>query len=323
MPIPSSDASLPPTDQASSPQPGTMAGKVSTSKNLLFLFMVIVSVIIFWPPLATVVDYALREGQHQYDKYSHIILIPFVSLGLLLWDRKKIFARVQYGYRIGTVLLLAGLVVNVAAVWFQDQLGADNSLSLRVLGLVVFCLGAFVLCYGAPAFRAGVFPLLFLLMAVPIPDPLLDVPLSAVRYGSTQMSALIFTLSGVPYLQNGYAFSLPSITIEVAKECSGIHSTLALFIVSLVAGYLFLASPVRRVLLVLFVLPVVCITNGLRIAGLTLLSVYVDPRFMHSTLHRDGGIGFFLLALLLLFGLLRLVGRRQRGQASRRDVAVE
>jgi len=263
-------------------------------------------------PLRTLLDYSLRAGNHDYDKYSHTLLIPFISVVLVFLERKRIFASVQYGFRMGVLLLFAGLIVNAAGMWGLNPLGAENSLSVRVLGMVVFWIAAFVLCYGIRAFRAGAFPLLFLLLAVPIPNPLIEVPLSAVRYGSTEICSLIFNLSGVPFLRNGFDFVLSTITIEVAKECSGIHSTLALLIVSLVAGHLFLTSLGKKVLLVLFALPIVCVTNGLRIAGLTLLSVYVDPRFMYSNLHREGGVGFFALALVLLFALLRLLQWRQR-----------
>jgi exosortase/archaeosortase family protein len=51
----------------------------------------------------------------------------------------------------------------------------------------------------------------------------------------------------------------------------------------------------------------VCVTNGLRIAALTLLAEYVDPSYLHGSLHHHGGIGFFLLALLLLFAILHLL----------------
>jgi exosortase len=285
------------------------------------LFLVIASLFIFWPPLRTLLDYTLRVGNHDYDKYSHTLLIPFISMVLVFLERKRIFARVQYDFRIGAILLFAGLIVNGSAGWGLNQLGAENSLSVRVLGLVVFWIAGFIFCYGTEAARAGAFPLLFLLLAVPIPNLLVDVPLSIVRNGSTEVCSLIFNVAGVPFLRNGYQFALPSISIEVAKECSGIHSTLALIIVSIVAGHLFLTSLWKKVLLVLLALPIVCITNGLRIAGLTLLSVYVDPRFMHSNLHHEGGVGFFLLALVFLFAVLRLLQGRQRVKESRGEVS--
>jgi len=133
--------------------------------------------------------------------------------------------------------------------------------------------------------------------------------------------SLVFSLVGVPVLRNGLVFSLANTSIEVAKECSGIHSTLAILIISLIAGHLFLPSVWKKVVLVLFTLPIVCATNGLRIAGLTLLAEYVDASFLHGSLHHEGGMGFFLLALLLLFAILQLLrigqGRMSHGQGPR------
>jgi exosortase len=285
------------------------------------LFLVIVSLWVFWTPLRALMDYSLRGGDHQYDKYSHTLLIPFMAMAMGFFERRRIFTSVQYRFRMGVVLLILGLILNSYAARTENQLGGENSLSMRILALVVFWIAGFIFCYGLRALRAAAFPLLFLLLAVPIPDLLLDAPLSAVRYGSTEVCSLIFHLAGVPFLQNGFEFVLPTINIEVAKECSGIHSTLALFIVSLVAGHLFLSPLWKRLLLVLFVLPIVCITNGLRIAGLTLLTVYVDPRFMQGSLHREGGIAFFLLALLFLFAVLWLLQWRQRIRESMSEVS--
>ena len=275
------------------------------------MFLVIFSILVFWTPLSTVVRYSLTGG-HQYDKYSHILLIPFITLALVYFETGRIFKSVQYDHRIGVVLLLLSLILDGWAGVAANQLGPENALSAKILALILFWNAGFILCYGMRAFRAAAFPLLLLLLAVPIPDLLLDVPISFVRHESADVCSLIFNLAGVPYLRDGYLFALPTISIEVAKECSGIHSTIALVIVGLVAAHLFLPSLWKKILLVLLALPIVCFTNGLRIAGLTLLSVYVDPRFMHSGLHRDGGVAFFTLGLVLMYAILRLLQRGQR-----------
>ena len=44
----------------------------------------------FWRPLATVVSLSLQNGR--YDHYSHIVLIPLISLYLLYINRSAIFA---------------------------------------------------------------------------------------------------------------------------------------------------------------------------------------------------------------------------------------
>ena len=279
---------------------------MGSPRNVLFLILVIVSLFVFRIPLRALLHYSLW-GDNQYDKYSYTMAIPFISMALVFFERGKIFTSVQYCFRTGVILLLTGVILNWFAGRALPQLGADNSLSIKILALVIFWLAGFILCYGTRAFRAGAFPLLFLLLTVPIPDWLLDKPITAVQYGSTEVCSLIFSLVGVPVLRNGLEFSLANTTIEVAKECSGIHSTLAIFIISLLAGHLFLPSVWKKVVLVLFALPIVCVTNGLRIAGLTLLAEYVDASFLHGSLHHQGGMGFFLLALLFLFAILHLL----------------
>jgi len=308
-------------DTKASVTPG--AGITSTlvsARNVLFLCVVAVSISLFWTPLRTLLDYSMRGG-HQYDQYSHTMLIPFVSLGLMFFERRRIFKTVGYGFGVGAALLVVGIILSWPAQRALPQLGIEESLSAKILGLVVFWMAGFILCYGTRAFRTGLFPLLFLLLTVPIPSTILDKPVTAVQYGSTEVCSLIFSLVGVPVFRQGTVLSLPNISIEVAKECSGIHSTLALFIVSLLAGHFFLSSSWKKVALVLFTLPIVCVTNGLRIALLTLLAVYVDASFLYGNLHRSGGIGFFLVAIALLFGILWLLRRGEHPTSLREDSA--
>lgn len=279
---------------------------VGSRRNLLFALLLAASLIIFWTPLATLLHYDLL-GDNQYDKYSYTMAIPFISATLIYLEKKQIFARVSYGIGPGIALLLTAFTLYISAALGTPQIGTDVSLSLQILGLVAFWLGSFVLCFGFRSMTAGAFPLLFLILFVPIPDALLDKPITAVQYGSTDVCSIVFTLAGVPALRSGLQFSLSSVTIEVAKECSGIHSTLAIVLISLIAGHLFLTSTWKKVALVLVALPIVCVTNGLRIAGLTILAEYVNRGFLEGNLHRKGGMGFFVLALAAMFGVLQLL----------------
>ena len=52
--------------------------------------------------------------------------------------------------------------------------------------------------------------------------------------------------------------------------------------------------------------------NGVRIFTLTLLASYVDPGFLYGRLHREGGVVFFLLGLLLLAPLLWVLQRSEK-----------
>ena len=88
---------------------------------------------------------------------------------------------------------------------------------------------------------------------------------------------------------------------------------------SLLAGYMFLQSVWSRSLVVLAVLPITIIKNAVRIVTLSLLAIHVDGGFLTGQLHHEGGIVFFMLALLLLaplFALIRRYDALQRDRAS-------
>ena len=114
---------------------------------------------------------------------------------------------------------------------------------------------------------------------------------------------------------------LPQVTIQVAKECSGIRSAQALLITCLLAGNLFLRTNWRRVALLAAAVPVLIIKNGIRIATLTLLAVHVDPSFLNGPWHHDGGIIFFVLGLLILLPLLRWLEKTEAAGPHRSGLA--
>ncbi len=246
---------------------------------------------------------ALVEHSRQGMTASHLILIPFVTAVLVFQGRTTIFASVETAWRAGASVMLAGLGLFIVA--------GREDLTLGVTSLVVVWLGSFLLMYGRTAFRAALFPLLFLAFTIPIPGVLLDAAVGVLKAGSTEVVSTLFTLTGTPFFREGFVFTLPDFVIGIADECSGIRSSLALLLTTLLAGHMFLERGWTRALLVVVVLPVTILKNGIRIAGLSLLSIYVDPGFLKGHLHREGGVGFSLLALAMLVPVFVLLRRSE------------
>jgi exosortase len=260
----------------------------------------------FWTPLSTLIQLAFQR-----DENSHILLLPLVSATLLFLERRKIFSHVETCWAAGSALLVVGALLNWLGRRYATAASQNDQLAITIFSVVVIWIGSFVLCYGLRAFRAGLFPMLFLFLMVPIPDLLLDRAIVWLQVASAEVSYVVFRLVGVPILRTGFVFELPRVTIEVARECSGIRSSLAMLITSLLAGHLFLRSGWTKVVLTLTTLPLLVIKNGIRIVSLTMLSVYVDPSFLTGRLHRSGGVLFFLLALVILAPVLRLLKKAE------------
>lgn len=212
-----------------------------TARSGCFALFVSLTLAAFWAPLSMLIRFSFQQEQ-----YSHIILVPLVSVSLFFLDRKRIFSHVDTRWGAGLGLLSAGALF----YWFGQRHSASSSendqLAIAMFSVVVIWAGGFVLCYGIRAFRTGLFPGLFLFLMVPIPDFFLNRAIVWLQTGSAEVSYAAFELVGVPVFRTGFIFALPGVTIEVAKECSGIRSSLAMLIMSLLAGHFFLGRLGRK-----------------------------------------------------------------------------
>jgi exosortase len=268
-------------------------------RNVLFLVLLAGAIAWFWQPLGAL--YALTT---QKDYYSHIILIPWMSLYVFYADRNTILS--IKGWRPGLGLAVVGI-----GVWFSTY--GPDVLSAHILAFAIVCGGMFVTCYGMRACRTFMFGLLFLLFMVPLPENVIHVIIAYLQWGSAEMTDVLFTGLGVPFARDGFLFGLPNLTIHVAEECSGIRSTLSLVITSLLAGHFVLRSLWARAALVFLVVPLAIVKNAFRIVGLSLLANYVDASFItDSALHRYGGIPLFVLSLAMLLCLAWLLRNMEK-----------
>jgi len=282
-----------------------------SKRNILFFFLSVVAVGMGYTPLRDL----LTSPTHT-EYYSHILLIPLVSGYFIYSGRKTIFADLKYSYTIGIPLFIIGVLLYMLG-WFQGHLLNQNDYSsLMTSSVLIFWVGAFVLFYGTQTFRSAIFPLLFLVFMIPIPSVLMDRIIYLLLVGSNEVTYMLFGLIGIPFLRDGFTFHLPGVSIEVAKECSGIRSSLGLFITSILAGHLFLRTGWKEFILALFVFPITVLKNGIRIVTLSSLAIYVDKKFLtDSFLHHSGGFIFFIPALILL-GLMLWLLRRSNKDAS-------
>jgi exosortase len=259
---------------------------------------------VFLRPLAAVVHFAANN-----DDASHIFLIPFLSAGVIYLERRAIFQRLSYDLTGAALLALIAAAVGTAPLLWHASLSLSQSLSAYMLALVLLWISGFALLFGRSATRAARFSLLLLFLAVPLPDFLLAHAVYFLQRGSAELVAALFDLTGIPFLRQGFIFNLGRFSIEIAEECSGIRSSMAVLILALLAAHFYLRSFWKQGLFVLCSLLIMIVKNGVRIATLTILALYVNPSFLFGKLHRDGGVVFFLLGLLLLLPILWVLGR--------------
>jgi exosortase len=289
---------------------GTINRAKVARANGTFLGFMVLSIIVCWNGLKALTVFSLR-----YESSSHVLLIPLISIYFLYTERESILRVIR------PLLAPGGTVVAIAVIFyfltFRYRFTNDPEKFLpgATLAIVMLWWGGFLLCYGTAAWRRASFSLLFLLLMIPLPAAMLDSTIYYLQSGSTEIAYLLFKAVGVPVLREGFILHVPHQSIEVAQECSGIRSSVALFITCLLAAHLFLRTKWKMLVFVLLALPLAIIKNGIRITTLTLLAVYVDPSFLTGSLHHEGGFVFFFLGLAILFPVLLLLQKSERDPA--------
>jgi exosortase len=189
-------------------------------------------------------------------------------------------------------------------------------LTLQILAFLCFVVAGYVAILGTAVAKRTWFALAFLLFAVPLPDVVLSQLIYWLQAGSAEVAGWLFDLSGVPVLREGFIFRLPRMSIEVAQECSGIRSSIALIILAVLVAHFSFRPLWKKLVFVFAGVVMMLIKNGVRIATLTLLANYVNPGFLYGRLHHQGGVVFFIFGLALLVPLYWWLRRGEAGPGS-------
>jgi exosortase C (VPDSG-CTERM-specific) len=274
-------------------------------------------IIVFALPLSWLVAHVAHSNLH-----SHVLLIPFVSLYLIYIQRRQLPLRYVSAPGWTTFFGIIG-VACLAVAWrlrvLPGAVSYNDDLALFAFSFVCLIVAGGFLFLGKAWIKAAAFPFAFLIFMVPMPDGVADYLEEASKLGSAEVAHILFMLTGTPVLRDANVFQLPGIAIEVAKECSGIHSSYVLLITSLLASYLFLRTPWRRFVLVAAIIPLGLVRNGFRILTIALLCVHFGPHMIHSPIHRRGGPVFFVASLIPLFVLLWWLRRSEEKRARKEN----
>jgi len=276
-----------------------MPAEVTRKRLRGFAIAVAILGLAFVKPLFGLLQYSLHSALH-----SHMVLIPLIS-GYLVWlRRKEPLPALSTSLGLAIVPLALGLVA--LSVLFSGRTSAPDAPPNDYLAAASFAFLCFVwtaafLCLGGRCLRHFAFPAAFLIFIVPLPTAMENAIETFFQYASAEAAALLFAVSGSTVFREGLVFHLPGIVIRVAQECSGIRSSLVLFITSLIAGQMFLRSPWRRLALTVFVIPLAILRNGFRVFTIGMLCVHVNPEMIDSPIHHRGGPIFFALSLIPFF----------------------
>jgi exosortase len=234
------------------------------------------------------------------ENYSHgFLVVPLAAY--FAWQRRdRLLTARSSPSVLGLVAICAAL-----ALLIVGTLGAE--LFLTRFSLILLIAGAILFLHGREHLRIVAFPVLFLLLMIPLPAIIWNQVTFPLQLIASRVGAAGIVACGVPVLREGNVIVMANATLEVAEACSGIRSLISLLTLGIVYGYFSDPRPVVRTLIALATVPIAILANAARVAGTGVLAHYYGQEVATGFFHTFSGWLVFLVAFVLLLGVARLL----------------
>jgi len=236
------------------------------------------------------------------DNYSHgFFVLPLAAY--FAWERREQLAvAARRPSVLGLLVIIASLLVYTAGL-----LGAELFLTrVSMIGVIA---GTVLFVWGWTHVRILLFPILFLLLMVPLPSIIFNQIAFPLQLVASQAGEAVITTAGIPVLREGNVLQLPSRTLEVAEACSGIRSLVSLIMLAIVLGYFTERRTGVRVLIAMAAVPIAIVANAARVAGTGLAAEWVSPAAAEGFFHTFSGWLMFVVAFAGLLLVQHLLSR--------------
>ena len=234
--------------------------------------------------------------------YEPTSAAPLFVLGCWLWmlwvrrARLAGFAGREWPAMGGVAFLASG-----ALCGWARYTGVD---ALLVLSLALCSLASALMLAGPSAARTLLYPAAFLLLAMPVPTPVVNAILHPLQLANAKAAGTVLALFGFDVTVSGDLIFVDDAIAQVIEGCAGLRSVLTLLMAACIYTELTWHDR-RRTLALIGLSPLLAlVTNHLRI-----LSIILNPYATISTVHTFQGLATITVGVILLACLDVLLDR--------------
>ncbi len=252
---------------------GLAANSCSASLSRIQLGLLCFLFILLYAPV-------MRELSKMWWEHDRLegFLIPFITL-YVVWARRSELPTLpgRPVASLGTpIILLAGLSVVAGQYGGVGLLGAAS--------LIPMLVGLVLLLFGAAHLKLLAFPIGYLFFMLPFLDDIVAPLHWPFQLLTAKQGVAIFQFLGFPALVERQFIILPTITLEVARVCSGVNYLLSILAIGLPLAYLTLRTWWSRLTLVMGALAIGIVANWVRVLLIGMWAYY-GGQVLHGPFH--------------------------------------
>ena len=257
-------------------------------ENQLFLYLILIILgipAIFFSTSQSMINTYINDGS-----FSHGFLIFPIAIWLIFEQRNQI-EKVLLSPEPRVFVLFLGM----AFLWLIADI-VDVQV-IKQLAMVLLIPITIWILLGRKLFLHLIFPLTFLLFAVPMGNSLI----SPMMDFTANLTVEMVKLTGIPIYREGLLFTLPTGNWSVIEACSGVRYLIATFTLGTLYAYLTYQSNVKRIIFITLAIIIAAIANGIRAFGIVMIGHFSNMKYGVGGDHTFYGWIFYGLVIFLLF----------------------
>lgn len=257
-------------------------------------------------------DWLLTQKEFNYYSHGPLVLLVAAIFGYLrLREGPLRVCRGGAASALGLVVLLGSLLFHVVCSYAEVRFASGFSIISALAGWVLYM-------WGWAGLRRFWFPIGILAFAVPLPEVAIATISADLKFFAAAKGVALTDRLGIPAVQPGgqgsYIYLTGGKQLIVGDVCSGLRSLISLLFFGAVYVYICKARSWRRLVLLFAVFPIAIAANIIRITATIITAHYTTAEFASGDFHEWMGLGLFIFAFLLMFGLERVLLLTQRGR---------
>lgn len=226
---------------------------------------------------------------------SHGPIIVGISV-YMVWIQRHTLGKLTAEPRIlwGSVVTVFGCLVLIAGK-------ASFTLIIQYAAFILTLLGLVLTIGGLPYLKVLGLPIVYLSFTFPFFSAMLERVSDQLQSFTALIAYYLLMIGGMPVLLSGQYIEIPTVSMEVARECNGVNHMVALVALAVPLAFWSHRTWQMRAVLIAAAVVIAQIANGIRVAAIGYLSYYVTGSQLH------GPYDILYVPFVFFFGLVLLI----------------